>query len=48
MNKNFETELPKSIIQPLFDMDREKGVGFNLGYYESRPEASLQQHHNGW
>ena len=39
MDKYFETEMPGPITQPLFDMAREKGIGFYLGYGEITPKG---------
>jgi predicted amidohydrolase len=39
MDKYFETEMPGPITQPLFDMAREKRIGFYLGYGEITPDG---------
>jgi len=36
--KFFETTMPNPTVQPLFDLAREHGVGFYLGYAELTPE----------
>lgn len=33
----FETEMPNEDVQPLFDLSRELGVAFHLGYAEATP-----------
>ena len=35
----FEREMPNVAVQPLFDLARELGLGFNLGYAELTPEG---------
>lgn len=35
----FETQMPGPVTQPLFDLARELGVGFYLGYAELTPEG---------
>ncbi|MAC82476.1 MAG: N-carbamoyl-D-amino-acid hydrolase [Rhodobacteraceae bacterium] len=35
----FETEMPNAAVQPLFDLARQLGVGFHLGYAEMTPEG---------
>jgi predicted amidohydrolase len=35
----FETEMPNHAVQPLFDLARELGIGFSLGYAELTPEG---------
>jgi predicted amidohydrolase len=35
----FEREMPNPTVQPLFDLARELGVGFSLGYAELTPEG---------
>lgn len=34
----FETEMPNADTQPLFDLSRELGIGFHLGYAELTPD----------
>ena len=35
----FEQEMPNAAVQPLFDLARELGIGFNLGYAELTPDG---------
>ncbi|MCR8547543.1 N-carbamoyl-D-amino-acid hydrolase [Salipiger sp. P9] len=35
----FETAMPNETVQPLFDLARELGIGFHLGYAERTPEG---------
>ncbi|WP_068114550.1 N-carbamoyl-D-amino-acid hydrolase [Tropicimonas marinistellae] len=35
----FETEMPNGDVAPLFDLARELGIGFHLGYAERTPEG---------
>ncbi|MYM56913.1 N-carbamoyl-D-amino-acid hydrolase [Thalassovita mangrovi] len=35
----FETEMPNGTVAPLFDLARELGIGFHLGYAELTPEG---------
>lgn len=39
----FETEMPNAAAQPMFDLARELGIGFSVGYAELTPEG---QHFN--
>ncbi|MBO6521008.1 MAG: N-carbamoyl-D-amino-acid hydrolase [Rhodospirillales bacterium] len=39
MDQWFEREMPNAATQPLFDLARERGVGFYLGYGELTPEG---------
>ncbi len=43
MDHWFEREMPNAATQPLFDLARDRGVGFYLGYGELTPEG---QHFN--
>lgn len=43
MDHWFEAQMPNPSVQPLFDMAKEKSVGFYLGYAELTPEG---QHFN--
>lgn len=35
----YETEMPGPVLQPLFDLGRDLGLGFHLGYAEKTPEG---------
>ena len=35
----FEREMPNAAVQPLFDLARKLGIGFNLGYAELTPDG---------
>ena len=39
MDHWFEREMPNAAAQPLFDLARDRGVGFYLGYGELTPEG---------
>ncbi len=39
IDKWFETEMPNGAVAPLFDLARELGIGFHLGYAELTPEG---------
>lgn len=42
----FEREMPNAATQPLFDLARELGVGFCLGYAELAREAGVKRRYN--
>jgi predicted amidohydrolase len=42
----FEREMPNAEAQPLFDLARELGVGFYLGYAELTEENGVARHYN--
>src|SRR5919198_997535 len=42
----FEKTMPNPAVQPLFDLARERGVGFYLGYAELTEEAGTQRRFN--
>ena len=39
LNRFFERAMPNPAVQPLFDLARALGIGFNLGYAELTPEV---------
>lgn len=39
MDHWFEAEMPNATVQPLFDMAKERSIGFYLGYAELTPEG---------
>jgi predicted amidohydrolase len=41
----FETEMPNNATQPLFEVARQLGVGFHLGYAEIETDADGTRHH---
>ena len=41
----FETEMPNNATQPLFEVAKELGVGFHLGYAEIEIDARGKKHH---
>ena len=43
MDPWFETEMPNDATRPLFDLAREKSIGFYLGYAELTPEGRALQ-----
>lgn len=46
IDRFFETEMPGPATQPLFDLARELGIGFYLGYAELAQEADGPHHYN--
>src|SRR6201985_3240210 len=42
----FEREMPNAETRPLFDLARELGVGFYLGYAELTEENGVTRHYN--
>jgi N-carbamoyl-D-amino-acid hydrolase len=46
INRFFEREMPNAETRPLFDLARELGVGFYLGYAELTEENGVVRHYN--
>jgi N-carbamoyl-D-amino-acid hydrolase len=46
IDRFFEREMPNAETQPLFDLARELGVGFYLGYAELTEENGVARHYN--
>lgn len=46
INQYFERSMPNAATQPLFDLSRELGVGFYLGYAEMTQEAGGDRRYN--
>jgi N-carbamoyl-D-amino-acid hydrolase len=46
IDRFFEREMPNAETQPLFDLGRELGVGFYLGYAELTEENGVARHYN--
>ena len=46
IDKYFEREMPNAAVQPLFDLAKEYGIGFYLGYAELTQEKGQPRHYN--
>ena len=46
VDKYFEREMPNAATRPLFDLAKEYGIGFYLGYAELTEEAGQVRHYN--
>lgn len=46
IDRFFEREMPNAETRPLFDLARELGVGFYLGYAELTEESGVARHYN--
>src|SRR5271156_5506126 len=46
IDKYFEREMPNAATQPLFDLAKEYGIGFYLGYAELTQEKGEPRHYN--
>jgi predicted amidohydrolase len=46
IDRYFEREMPSAETRPLFDLARELGIGFYLGYAELTPENGEARHYN--
>src|SRR5581483_7946791 len=46
IDKYFDREMPSRETRPLFDLAKEFGIGFNLGYAELTEEGGEARHYN--